>query len=174
MWKNILQRLLHKIAFSVPGGSSLRPWLHRQRGVKMGQNVWISQQVYIDELYPSAVTIGDNSTIGFRTSIFTHLHWGAKRSMESDAGPVIIEKDVFIGPHCVILPNVRIGEGAVVKAGTVVTRNVPPFTFWGTDAAGPLARITVPLSRNHEYEAFVDGLRPIRKRNVQKGQPKDG
>lgn len=174
MWKNILQRLFHKLAFSAPGGSSVRPWLHRWRGVQIGQNVWISQQVYIDELYPAAVTIGDNSTIGFRTSIFTHLHWGAKRDLASDAGPVIIEKDVFIGPHCVILPNVRIGEGAVVKAGTVVTRNVPPFTFWGTDSAGPLARVTVPLSRNHEYQAFVDGLRPIRRRSGQKGQPKDG
>jgi acetyltransferase-like isoleucine patch superfamily enzyme len=38
---------------------------------------------------------------------------------------MIVESDGFIGPHCVILPNVRIGEGAVIRAGTVASRNVP-------------------------------------------------
>ncbi len=161
--RNVIQRLLHKIAQDAPGGSSLRPWLHKQRGVTIGRNVWISQQVYIDELHPEVVSIGDNSTIGLRTSIFTHFYWGAQRSSDH-AGPVIIEKDVFIGPHCVILPNVRIGEGAVVKAGTVVTRNVPAHTFWGSDSAGALATVSVPLTAEHEYAEFMQGLRPIRRR----------
>jgi len=130
----------------------------------MGKNVWISRWVYIDELHPEAVTIGDNSSIGLRTSIFTHFYWGSQRSREF-AGPVSIEENVFIGPHCVILPKVRIGRGAVIKAGTVVTRDVPPETFWGPPQAGPLARITVPLTAEHSYEEFVSGLRPLRKKS---------
>ena len=50
---------MHKISGVVPGGGTLRPWLHRCRGVKIGKNVWISQYVYIDELHPEAVFIGD-------------------------------------------------------------------------------------------------------------------
>lgn len=163
MFKNFYKRIFHKIAFVAPGGWTLRPWLHRKRGVKIGTNVWISQFVYIDELHPEKVSIGDNCTIGLRTSIFTHFYWGGRK--ENDQGEVIIEKNSFIGPHCVILPNVRIGEGAVIKAGTVITRDVPPYTFWGSPQAGPLAHVTVPLTPDHSYKDFVRGLKPIRKKN---------
>jgi len=64
----------------MPGGYTLRVWLHRGRGAKIGKNVWISQFVYIDELHPEAVTIQDNCTIGLRTSIFTHFYWGPRKS----------------------------------------------------------------------------------------------
>jgi acetyltransferase-like isoleucine patch superfamily enzyme len=161
MFEQILERFLHKLAYFAPGGYSLRPWLHRKRGARIGKNVWISQYVYLDELHPEAITIMDNSSVGLRTSIFTHFYWGPKKSTNGFS-EVVIEKDVFIGPHCLILPGVRIGEGAVIKGGTVVSRDVPPFTFWGLPNAGPLARVTVPLTPEHSYEEFLKGLRPVR------------
>ena len=57
MIRNLINRLLHKVAYVMPGGESLRPVVHRIRGVKIGENVWISQYVYIDELHPEVVTI---------------------------------------------------------------------------------------------------------------------
>lgn len=164
MLKNIFQRLLHKIAMIIPGGGSIRPRLHQMRGVNIADDVWISQFVYIDELHPEAVTIGKNSSIGLRVSIFAHFYWGPKRPIEA-AGPVIIEEDVFIGPHCVILPNVRIGKGAVVKAGTVVTRDVPPGVLWGQPMPQAIAHATVPLTHETSYEDFMHGIRPIRRRS---------
>ena len=161
--RNILNRILHKIAFVIPGGSSVRPWLHRVRGATIGNNVWISQHVYIDELHPEGIIIHDNCTIGLRSSIITHLYWG-KRKESGGYKDVVIEKDVYIGPHCLILPGARIGEGSVIKGGTTVTGHVPPFTFWGVPTPGPLARITVPLTREHAYEDFARGLRPIIKK----------
>jgi acetyltransferase-like isoleucine patch superfamily enzyme len=104
----------------------VRPWLQRLRGVVIGGNVWIGQFVYIDEIHPTDVTIGDNCSIGLRTSIIAHFYSGPRKP--GGGGKVVIERDVFIGPHCVILPNVRIGEGAVIRAGTVVSRNVPAHT----------------------------------------------
>jgi acetyltransferase-like isoleucine patch superfamily enzyme len=163
MIRNIINRILHRLASTMPGGKRVRPFLHRIRGVKMGKNVWVSQFVYIDELYPEAVTIGDNSTLGLRTTIFTHLYFGPRQ--KNKFGEVVIEKNVFIGPHCVILPNVRIGEGSVIKAGTVVTKNVPPHTFLGTPAPIALANVTTPLTSEHTYEEFINGLRPVRTRN---------
>ncbi len=161
---DIINRILHKLAYVSPGGYTFRVWIHRKRGVKIGQNVWISQFVYIDELHPEAVTIGDNSTIGLRTSIFTHLYWGPKR-LKDGFRHVIIEKDVYVGPHSLVLPGVRIGQGSVIKGGTVVTRDVPPGTFWGLPSAKSLARVTVPLTPGHTYEEFVKGLRPLRRRS---------
>jgi acetyltransferase-like isoleucine patch superfamily enzyme len=151
---------MSKLALYLPGGRRVRPFLHRIRGVKVGRNVWISQHVYIDELHPETVFIGHNTSIGLRTSIINHFYWGPRR--KDNHSKVIIEDDVFIGPHCVILPNVRIGAGSIIQAGTVVHRNVPPRTFWGPQPAGPLARATVPLTPDHEFEAFVAGLRPVR------------
>jgi acetyltransferase-like isoleucine patch superfamily enzyme len=103
------------------------------------------------------ITIGDNCTIGIRTSIISHFYSGPRRLINN--GKVVIEKDVFIGPHCVILPNVRIGEGAVIKAGTVVSRNVPAHTFWGCASAEVLGVATVPLTPEHPYDEFLQGLR---------------
>jgi len=157
------QRMLGRIAYFAPGGFSIRPALHRWRGVRVGRNVWISQHVYIDEIHPEAITIGDNCTVGIRASIIAHLYWGPIRGMDS-AAPIVIEPDVFIGPHCVILPGVRIGRGAVIKAGTVVSRDVSPGVLYGSDEPRPLARATVLLTPGHTYQEFVMGLRPIRKK----------
>ena len=133
MLLNLVTRVLHKIAFIAPGGFTLRPALHRLRGVKIGKHVWISQFVYLDEVHPDHITIEDNCTIGLRTTIISHFYWGPRR--QEWTGAVLIERNVFIGPHCVILPNVRIGEGSVIKAGTVVSKSVPPHTFFGARPA---------------------------------------
>jgi len=163
--KSIINRILHKLAFISPGGYRFRPAVHRFRGASIGNNVWISQYVYIDELHPEAITIEDNVSIGLRTSIFTHFYWGPRRPTSEGAGPVHIEKNVFVGPHCVILPNVRIGEESVIQAGTVVTQNVPKNTCWGNVKPGPIANVTIPLTNKTSYKEFIRGLRPIRKIN---------
>ena len=163
MIRRIVNGLLLKFAGFAPGGYSVRPFLHRLRGVKMGARVWVSQQVYIDELHPEALTIGDDSSIGLRVSIFTHFYWGPRRE-QTNMGRVVIGRDVFIGPHCVILPGVTVGDGAVVKAGTVVSQDVPSNTLWGCANPTALARVTVPLTAAHSYQGFTRGLRPIRRR----------
>lgn len=79
MLKIVFGRLIQTFAMIVPFGGSFRPFLHRIRGVKIGTNVWISKYVYLDENHPECISIGDNSTIGFRTSIFAHTYFGAPK-----------------------------------------------------------------------------------------------
>ena len=159
----ILSSIFQKIAYIAPGGCSIRPTLQRLRGAHIEENVWISQFVYIDEIHPEAIFIGKNSAIGIKTSIIAHTYWGPRRDTKAYK-EVIIEKDVYVGPHCLILPGVHIGEGAVIKGGSVLTRNVPARTFWGSPEGRPLAMVTTPLTNAHSYEQFVKGLRPIRQR----------
>ncbi len=159
MFSGIFQRMLRKVAFNAPGGYTVRPLLHKLRGVKIGDGVWISQYVYIDELHPEAVYIGDHSTIGIGSMIITHLYWGPRQ--KNHQGKVVIERDVFIGPNCIILPDVTIGQGSVIQAGTVVSRNVPSGTLWGAPKATALGRVTTPLTHNYSFEAFKQGLRPL-------------
>jgi acetyltransferase-like isoleucine patch superfamily enzyme len=144
---NLSDGFFNILAFVGPGGETLRPWLHRVRGVRVERHVWISHFVYIDDLHPEEISIGDDCTIGLSTSIFAHLYWGFKKPQGN--GRVVIEKDVFVGPHCVILPNFRIGEGAVIKVGAVASRNVSPHAFCGAPSAEPLGTATVPLTLDH-------------------------
>jgi acetyltransferase-like isoleucine patch superfamily enzyme len=162
MIKNFWGRLLHILAFFFPLGNNIRPTLHRLRGVKVGKNVWISKLVYIDEVHPEAVSIGDNSTIGFRTTIYAHTYFGPRKS--AIEGKVIIGNNVFIGPHCLILPNVTIGDNAVIKGGSVISHNVPANSMWGPPAAQMIATVTVPLTSESSYPEFLMGLRPVRKK----------
>lgn len=157
---SLIGRMLGRLAYSCPGGYSLRPALHRWRGAKIGRNVWISQHVYLDEIHPEAISIGDNASIGLGTSIIAHFYWGPRKSVGGFSA-VTIARDVFVGPHCAVLPGVHIGEGAVIKAGSVVSRSVPAHMMWGPPPCGPLAHVDVPLTPEHGYEAFTKGLRPL-------------
>lgn len=160
MFNSFFGRILGLIAFFVPFGNGIRPVLHRLRGVTIGKNVWISKLVYIDEIHPGCISIGDNTTIGFRTTIFAHLYFG-KRHKELNS-KVEIGNNVFIGPHCLILPNVVIGNGAVIKGGSIVSHNIPAHTLWGPPEMKMYGRVTIPLTPQYSYEDFVKGLKPVR------------
>lgn len=155
----LIQRLLRRIAYFAPGGDSLRPTLHRLRGVTIGKDVWIGQYVYIDEIHPECITIEDNSTIGIGVLIISHMYWGKRK--KDYVSKVHIGKDVFIGPYCVILPETTIGDGSVVQAGTVVSRDIPSHTLWGVQKASAIGRVTVPLTSKTSVRGFASGLRPL-------------
>jgi len=150
------QRTLHVLARLGPGATSLRVWLHRVRGVRIHGEVFIGANVYIDDAFPQNVTIHENTVIGLSTTLISHSR---------GRGTVEIGTDAFVGPHCVIMPNVKIGRGAVVAAGSVVNHDVPPFTFvGGVPDAKPLARVTRTLGIHGRREDFQRGLRPLHRR----------
>ena len=113
----------------------------------------------IETAYPYLVSIGDNVDIGIRTTIIGHFRGKVGRDEKS----VRIEDDVFIGPGVIILPNVTIGQGAVVTAGSVVARSVPAMTMVRGNPAEAIAKCGVPLGRGVPYKEFSRKLRPIRK-----------
>ena len=80
------------------------------------------------------VTITDNS---HGDTDFSSLKIGPTKRPLVSKGPVIIENNVWIGDKATILPGVTIGEGSVVAANAVVTKDVPPFSV----VAGVPARI---------------------------------
>lgn len=80
------------------------------------------------------IFIGENVNIGTSVSLWTGSHDANDpyfRSTPSKRGAITIRNRAWLGAHCIILDNVEIGEGAVIAAGAVVTKNVPPFTIVG-------------------------------------------
>ncbi|OTB09210.1 hypothetical protein M426DRAFT_51303 [Hypoxylon sp. CI-4A] len=109
--------------------------------IAIGNNVFIGRNCTIID--PMEVIIGSNSYIGPNVNLFGGtLHTDPKRRKGSKSphigAPIYIEEDVWIGGAATILLGVRIGKGATVAAGAVVTKDVPPFTV----VAGNPARVT--------------------------------
>lgn len=100
----------------------LKRWLYRQLGMQVGQNVSFAWEVTPDVFFPELIRVGDNSIIGYNTTILAHEYlidqWRT--------GPVDIGANVTIGANCTILPGVVIGDGAVVSAMSLVNKDVPP------------------------------------------------
>lgn len=79
-----------------------------------------------------SVIIGANCAIGNYTLIMdTDFHNVSDHTQPAQSAPVVIEDNVWLAARVTILKGVRIGQGAVVATGAVVTRDVPPFTLVG-------------------------------------------
>lgn len=112
---------------------------HRNEMV-IGDNVWIGQQCFFHSA--GGLTIGNNVGIGPGVRIHTARHQELGREVPIvfapvEDGPVVVEDDSDLGIGSTILPGVRIGRGAQVGAGAVVTHDVPPYAI----AAGVPARV---------------------------------
>lgn len=107
-----------------------------KRGLKVGKNVYIFQDVEIDPGYPYLIEIGDNCRIGKEVLILAHDATCFKDLGITRLGPVKILEGSFIGQRAIILPGVTIGPRAIVTAGSVVNRSVPE----GKAVAGNPAR----------------------------------
>lgn len=158
--RDVLNRILQVIALYVPGGRSLKPLLHRLRGVRMGDRVWIGTDCIIETMRPDLVQLGNNAVIGIRCVIIAHFREMGEEKRAADLPTVVIEDDVYVGPGTIILPNVRIGRGAVITAGSVVSTPVPPLTMVQGNPARPIATCGVPLVGT-SYKDFLRHLRPL-------------
>ena len=138
LWKN---EILHKIArnsvlFAPFNSRMIRPFLHRRRGVEIGKNVFIGIEVIFDSVYPEKIHIGHGCIITNGVQLLAHnrdlIDYGPNKKIR-DCGYVVkdiyIENDVVIGIGSLVLPGVRIGQGAVIAAGSVVTKDVEPYTM---------------------------------------------
>ncbi|MBR5535021.1 MAG: acyltransferase [Clostridia bacterium] len=116
-------------------------------GITLGDRVFLHRFVKLSA-YGGKIEIGNNSYIGDRTEIHSgeavkigngvNIAWDcnildrdyhAFNSEKEVIKPVVIEDNVWIGVRSTVLKGVRIGQGAVVAAGSVVTRDVPPHSL---------------------------------------------
>jgi maltose O-acetyltransferase len=119
-------------------GAEVRPPFHCDYGfnIRLGPSVFLNFNCVILDVVE--VTIGEGTQIGPAVQIYTadHPRDAAKRREGLEFGkPVRIGRHVWIGGAAIILPGITIGDDAVVGAGSVVTRDVPPgVTVFGSPA----------------------------------------
>lgn len=113
----------------------------RRIGVRIGRNSRIGRNCTIDARSP--LTIGDNVALSPEVMILAGTHdVNDPKFADSEVGPwaVAIEDHVWIGTRAMIMPGVTVGRGAVVAAGAVVTKDVPPLTIVAGVPAKPIGR----------------------------------
>jgi len=152
-WRGCANRVFQILARVSPGAETIRVWLHRARGVHIGKNVWIGYDAILDTSRPYLITLEDGSSVGMRATIIAHF-----RELQG----VTIEKEAFVGPGAIILPNVVVGRGAVVTAGSVVTQSVPPMTVVQGNPAVAVAKCGVPLGMDVTVKQFSRRLRALK------------
>jgi acetyltransferase-like isoleucine patch superfamily enzyme len=150
VWRKIF---LKYFFYSIDKSSDIRFGCHiiNSQRIYIGRNVVIRPGVKLFGSDPSTpnlhIKINDDVLIGSDVHIYTNNHnfYDKDRSIfvqgHQDVEPVMIEFGSWIGAKAVILPGVTIGRGAVVGAGAIVTKDVPPFTV----VAGNPARIVKEL-----------------------------
>lgn len=116
---------------------------HSQKRLLIGKNCYISIECYFD--LAAAITIGDRAAIGPRSTLITaaHQHGSAiYRAGTLSSAQINICDGAWLGANVLVLPGVTVGSGAIVAAGSVVTRDIPPNTL----AAGVPALVKRALS----------------------------
>jgi len=126
-----------------------RRFLYRLAGIKIGKgsvihtkarfydprNIIIDKDTIVGEGAVldgrARLIIGSHVDIASEVMIYNSQHDIENENFTAVDKPVVIEDYVFIGPRAIILPGVTIGKGAIVAAGAVVTKDVPPYAIVG-------------------------------------------
>lgn len=133
---------------------------------KVGDNVFVNFNFTVQD--DAEVTIGDRCNFGPNVTIVTPLHPmlpGERSALLSPEGkpirccwakPVHIGSDCWFGANVVVCPGVTIGQGCVIGAGSVVTRDIPPMSFAAGNPCRVIRSLTEADSLKHRPELLGD------------------
>lgn len=155
------------------------PWCHmflslpnlcwRICGVKMGKNIRIGQDVYLDVNYAKYITIEDDVWITSHSAIFAHrrvmddYHVGGRyKECSQKPRPVLIKKGAAIGIGSLVTPGVTIGRGSVIGAGSVVVKDIPD---WCLAAGSPCKVMRFLPEEGYFYNKETKQNEPLQRCN---------
>ncbi len=114
--------------------SKVRVWALRRLGHECGNEVYFPSDLVITQNFVKdrgKLYLGDRVSIGPRVTLVLSSHANAsmvRGAIQEKKPEIRIDADAWIGAGVIILPRVTIGEGAIVGAGSVVTKDVPAHT----------------------------------------------
>lgn len=149
-----LNRLINYIKFK---RDRLRLQNLMRRGLKIGRNVYIFENVEFDHGYPYLIEVGDNCNIAKNVTILAHDGTTFRALGATRIEPVKILEGSFIGQNTIILPGVTIGPRALVAAGSVVNRSIPEGKVAAGNPARPYGNFADIIER-YKNAGFVQNI----------------
>jgi maltose O-acetyltransferase len=134
-------------------GRARHPESTGRRGITIGRGTVVNQQCCLDGR--GGLAIGDHVDIAPGVWILTDSHDMNDPLFRETLAPVSIGNHAWIGSRALILPGVKVGEGAVVAAGAVVTRDVEPYSVVAGVPARPIG------TRNRSTEPRLRAYKPL-------------
>ena len=147
--------LINRIGIKHNGRAYFEPPFHCEYGkhIEVGKNFYANINCVMLDV--GKITIGDNVMFGPNVSIYTAghpIHPESRNSAYEYGIPVTIGDNVWIGGNCVVLPGVKIGNNAVIGAGSVVTKDIPDNVC----AAGNPCRVIREITDDDKPYYFKD------------------
>lgn len=133
----------------------LRPFILRRMGCKVGKGCFMGDYVRIDTSHPDMITIEDNVSIASGSRLLCHQRDFSDFCVGDDymklgyvVKPIVLKKGCLVGMESFVMPGVTIGEGAIVGAGSLVTKDIPAWTI----AAGRPAKVLKQIPKREETQ----------------------
>jgi acetyltransferase-like isoleucine patch superfamily enzyme len=111
-----------------------------RKNITIGKHVFINACCHFQD--HGGVTLGDGCLIGHDVVFATLNHdFNPGNRAVMHPAPIVLGRNVWVGSHSTILQGVTVGEGAIIAAGSVVTKDVPHRTIVGGVPAKPIRKI---------------------------------
>jgi acetyltransferase-like isoleucine patch superfamily enzyme len=143
----------------------LRPIIMRRMGCKVGKGCFIGDYVRVDTSHTDMITVEDNVSIASGSRLLCHQRDFSDFCVGDDymklgyvVKPIVLKKGCLVGMESFVMPGVTIGEGAIVGAGSLVTKDIPEWTI----AAGRPAKVLKQIPKREGNEKSISNSCPSR------------
>lgn len=133
----------------------VRPWAMKKIGCHVGKGCFIGDNVRIDGGHAEMITLEDGVSVAGGTRLLCHQRDFSNYYVGRDylklgyiVKPIVLKKGCLVGMESFIMPGVTIGEGAIVGAGSLVTKDVPAWTI----ATGRPAKVVKQIPKKETEE----------------------
>ena len=162
MYKKRLEKMMDWPILQPINPRGLRPWILKRFGCKVGKGCFIGEYVRIDLGHADMITLEDNVSIASGARLLCHQRDFSDYCVGDDymqlgytIKPIVLKKGCLIGMESFVMPGVTVGEGAVVGAGSMVTKDIPDWCV----AVGRPAKVVrqIPIRETDRSQLFFGG-----------------
>ena len=132
----LLQSMMDWVIFTPIAPRMLRPWLLRRMGATVGKGVFIGDHCKFDLNHADLITLDDHAHVASGTRLLCHQRNLSNYCVGDDyaklgyrIAPIHMKKGSLVGMESFVMPGTTIGEGAIVGAGSLVSKDIPDWTI---------------------------------------------